>query len=190
MKTSKRIKQSVILISFIVVIEMAITFLYILLHEGGHALSTIICGGQVTEFDMNILTAHIRPVGTFSSLEESIIHLSGFLLPVIVWMIFILVMTNNNSWIQLIKLLISMPILFTFFTWIIIPILYLNGIAPRNEDVTHFLDSSAISPLALFIIMLIIWVAALFFFLNKTNIKKLFFELRSGSIFGEEENFV
>ena len=54
---------------------------YIILHEGGHALIALSCGARITEF--SILGAYMRyEGGTFTALTLSLFYIAGMLLPI------------------------------------------------------------------------------------------------------------
>lgn len=56
---------------------------YIILHEGGHALIALSCGARITEF--SILGAYMRyGGGTFTALTLSLFYIAGMLLPVLI----------------------------------------------------------------------------------------------------------
>ena len=56
---------------------------YIILHEGGHALIALSCGARITEF--SILGAYMRyEGGTFTALTLSLFYIAGMLLPVLI----------------------------------------------------------------------------------------------------------
>lgn len=136
------------LMGYVLVVCILYLFTYILLHEGGHALSTIILGGTVTAFNINGFNAHVSIEGISSPGTRSIVDISGFLFPTFVWGVFMIIIPKRtNLWGELLKIIISISILAPFFTWMFIPFLYMNNSAPVYDDVTHFLVHSKIEPL-------------------------------------------
>lgn len=123
--------------------------LYVLLHEGGHALAALLCGARVTEF--SLLGAHMSyEGGAFTPLTLSLFHLGGVLLPVLAEVLCLLAYRPRAGAIfcpvvSFQALLISVGPL---CAWIIVPVLSLPGRAPRGDDAAKFLASSGLSPWA------------------------------------------
>lgn len=123
--------------------------LYVLLHEGGHALVALLCGARVTEF--SLLGARMRyEGGAFTPFTLSLFHLGVVLLPVVTEVLCLLVHRPRagaifGSVASFLALLISAGPL---CAWIIVPVLSLSGRAPQGDDAAKFLASSGLSPWA------------------------------------------
>jgi hypothetical protein len=137
--------------SFFFLIAPGVTLVYIYLHEGGHALAGLAFGGGITEFSVNIfnfLGAHVNITGNFSRYQYAVINLSGVGVPLLTWLVLFLLLPKENSpLVYWTKLIASVGTLFTLIAWIIIPLLYLQDIAPAGDDVTKFILNSRLPPL-------------------------------------------
>lgn len=148
---------------------------YIIIHEGGHVLAALLFGGKITSFNINILNPGMSYSGNFSGLGYSIIHLSGFGLPFILWFIFISLIPGetDNLIIEYLKVY-SAVIIFTIIPGIIIPILDLFGNAPQGDDITKFLNRSGFNSFAVSLVFLALFILSFYIWLKKTNnIKKI-----------------
>lgn len=56
--------------------------LYVVLHEGGHALIAVLCGARVTSFSVAAASMSYQG-GRFTALTLSLFHAAGVLLPVL-----------------------------------------------------------------------------------------------------------
>lgn len=120
--------------------------LYVILHEAGHGLMVLLFDGQINYFNINLFNAKISYLGEFTNLQKSIIHLSGFGLPFLLWFLFIsLVSAKVDKTVVKYMKVYSMAVIFTIIPWVIIPILFLFGKAPIEDDVTKFLNSSGLN---------------------------------------------
>ena len=69
---------------------------YIVLHEGGHALVAVLCGARITKF--SILGAYMNyEGGIFTPVTFSLFHCAGMLLPVLVSLLLILTYRSGSS---------------------------------------------------------------------------------------------
>lgn len=151
-------------------------------------------GQSLTEFDASFwdLSAHVRlGGGNLSQMQLAIRSAVGVLLPLLVWAIFISLVSRKGSFIlETLKLLSSMSVVNTLLVWIVLPILFLFGRAP-SDDVTIFLNYSQMPPLLLSFTALVLYANCWMFFLsringfrnellmfNTTNINKLHGEMR------------
>lgn len=136
---------------------------YIILHEGGHALIAILCGAQITEF--SILGAYMRyEGGTFTSVTLPLFHIAGMLLPVLISVIYMLAYRDKVKHIlyNIFSFMFLLVPAGTILAWIIVPVLYLFGQAPPNDDATKFIDSSGLSPWAVSIGAILLFTCCLF----------------------------
>jgi len=129
---------------------LAVLSLYIFLHEGGHALTAVIQGARLNEFDLNPFNAHVNFSGELTRSGRAVMNISGAALPLLAWFAWMLVTRRRDTpLIELVKLISAMGVLNTALVWIILPFVYLAGNAPPGDDVTHFLDNSGANPLLL-----------------------------------------
>ncbi|MBU9724814.1 M50 family metallopeptidase [Diplocloster modestus] len=148
-------------VSFLLLSAFIMVPLYIVLHEGGHALVALLCGAKITSF--SILGAHVSSVGgVYTSFTSSLHYSAGLLLPVLVSVLYMLCYQKERAGVfyRLFSFLFMALPTFSILAWILVPLLYLNGRAPVGDDATQFLDASGLSPL------LVILTALLLFLLN------------------------
>ncbi len=137
--------------------------LYILLHEGGHALTAVLCGARVTRF--SILDASMSyEGGTFTAASSSLLNAAGMLLPVLLSVVYML--TYRKGAISIPYRIFSFMFLLvpvcSVLAWVIVPVLYLAGKAPQNDDVTKFINHSGLSPWAVLTASILLFVFCLF----------------------------
>ena len=122
--------------------------LYILLHEGGHALVAALCGAKITEF--NILQGYvIADGGTFNTFTLALFYAVGLVIPVIAFSIYLILYQSRkgNIFYKILSAFFSGIILFSIGVWIVIPIGYMLNKANPNDDVVQFIEVLKISPL-------------------------------------------
>jgi hypothetical protein len=130
---------------------LAVALVYTTLHESGHALAGLAFGGRVSDFNVNFfnLDAHVNIDGTFTAAQDAVINVSGAALPLLAWLILILFLPKKGSLLlQGTKTIASIATLFSLLAWVILPFLYLKGAAPAGDDVTKFITTSGLPPLA------------------------------------------
>ena len=123
--------------------------LYIVLHEGGHALTAVACGARITGF--SVLGAYMRyEGGIFTPAALSLFHAAGVGLPVLVLTAWMLAYRSGAAGVfyRIFSFLSLLLPLGALLAWAVVPVLYAMGKAPRGDDVTRFLDSSGFSPWA------------------------------------------
>ncbi|MEC9488327.1 MAG: hypothetical protein UMV23_02445 [Halanaerobium sp.] len=137
------IKDHRVLLRFII-LGLFIT-IYATLHEAGHALSVLLFGGEITFFNINLFDARMSYRGVFLPWEKSVIHLAGFGLPYLLWLIFISIIPVRigRQVLEYIKAY-SAAIMATAVPWVIVPLLALFGNAPQGDDTTKFLQASSL----------------------------------------------
>lgn len=129
-------------ISLILVIPI-----YILLHEGGHSLIAVLCGAKITKF--SILGAYMSyEGGSFTPITLSLSNVAGMLLPVLAAVAYMLTYRDNikSTRYRICSYLFLIAPVCSVLSWILVPILYLAGKAPQNDDVSKFIHNSGISP--------------------------------------------
>lgn len=161
-----------ILIALIFFVALFVFFTYTFIHEGGHALTGVIFGQSLTEFDVSFwdFSAHVGLTGgALTETQRAVQAVAGAGLPLIVWAVFIsLVPRKSNFSLEVLKLLSSMAVVNTLLAWIILPILYFLQKAP-SDDVTNFLRYSQMPPLLLTFIAFVLYVGGWILFLSKIN---------------------
>ena len=125
----------------LVISGVLVAVIYIFLHETGHLIVLLSEGAVIDEF--SILEAHVSAHGgRFDLLSGMLLHANGALLPLLISYIYLLFYRSNSenefyilfSWVTAIVPAASM------LAWVVIPFLYMAGIAPEVDDVTHFLE--------------------------------------------------
>lgn len=122
--------------------------LYILLHEGGHALTAALCGAKIIEF--NILEGYVMTEGgRFSEMTLALFYAAGMLAPVIVFTIHLMLYPRgtDRAFYRIFSAVFTGMILFSIGVWIVVPVQYMTGRANPNDDVTQFIETLKISPL-------------------------------------------
>ena len=136
--------------------------LYVALHEGGHALTAVLCGARITQF--RILGAYMAyEGGRFTSLL-SLFHISGMLLPVLVSILYSLAYRSRieSIFYRIFSFLFILIPTGSILAWVIVPILYLLGQAPQTDDAAKFIDSSGLSPWVVLLGAILLFACCLF----------------------------
>lgn len=137
--------------------------IYLLLHEGGHALIAILCGARITEF--SILGAYmLYEGGIFPSITLSLFHAAGMLLPVLAAIIYMLTYQDKIACIfyRIFSFIFSLITVAPILAWVIVPIFYLADKAPQSDDVTKLIDSSGLSPWAVLLGAIVLFCGCFF----------------------------
>ena len=158
-------------IALLLLTALFITFSYTMLHESGHGVSGLISGGNIRRINVNFfdLSAHVVIDGTFTRAQDALIAISGWALPVITYLIFlVLTRKGSNPLLLMIRWIAGISLLGSTLPWIVIPILYQMGRAP-GDDVTHFLDLSGFPPLAVSAVFLVLVGAGVWMLIRSLN---------------------
>ena len=150
-------------------ITLFVFFLYTFLHESGHALIGVLSGGTITSFSVNFfdLSAHVGMTGQFTPAQAVANNLAGVSLPLLVWLGFMLVVPKRaNFALESIKVVGSAMFLSSLLAWIILPLIFWAGQAPR-DDVINFLSNSRIHPLWVTIVALLAYISGWLLFAKK-----------------------
>ena len=150
-------------------IMLFILLLYTFVHEAGHAITGIIFGQRLLEFDAAFwkFNPHVSLSGDLTLAKQAIRSLAGTGLPLLVWVVFILMVPKKaNFSLTVLKIFSSMAIINTLLTWIGLPILILSG-QTVQDDVTFFLNTSGIHPLLLSGIALLLYAAGWWLFIHR-----------------------
>ena len=127
------------------VCAVLIAFVYPLLHESGHTLAALACGGSASGMDLALPSAHVHLSGSFTSAQMVLINIAGLALPLFVWALFlVLVRKNAPPIVELVKLFSSAIVIGTLLPWLVIPFLVGRGKAPSGEDATKVVIESGL----------------------------------------------
>ena len=145
-------------------------FIYTFLHETGHAITGLVFGQSLTEFDVSFwdFSAHVNMVGgTLTQTQLALQAVSGASLPFLIWAIFMGLVPRSTSFIVGgLKMISSIAVINTLVPWMVIPVLFLYGNAP-SDDVTHFLRYGQMPPLSVTLAALFLYVGGWLLFLAK-----------------------
>lgn len=114
--------------------------IYILLHELGHLIVMVSAGATIDDF--SIVTAHVSATGgEYTNLSDLWLQANGALLPVFTAYIYMFFYKSNNekSFYRIFSYMIVVIPVASMLAWLIIPVMYIGGNAPINDDVTKFL---------------------------------------------------
>lgn len=155
---------------------LIILLIYPFFHELGHLMSAKFFGGKINGMKLGFLQAKAFFQGTFNSFQSAIIHISGFALPFIIWLVFILIVPKKaHPLFESFKILFSGAVIGSMLAWIVIPILFEYKKAPIGEDVTKFMEEINVSGFWISGIFLIIFLFSIFLFMKKLgDIKDIF----------------
>ena len=172
------IKLKVVLSSIGSVISS--TLIYIVLHEGGHSLVAVICGANITTF--SILGAHMSyDGGIFNSFTLALLDVAGMLFPVLVSIIYMIFYQGGLTSIlyRIFSFLFVLIPISSILAWVFVPIFYLFGKEPINDDVTRFLNNTGINPVVIVVAATITLTCCIFIAWNKKIIRNYWSTLRS-----------
>ena len=115
--------------------------LYILLHELGHLIVMLSAGATIEDF--SIFTAHVTATGgNYTKTGELWLHANGAFLPMICAIVYLLFYKKDSkkSFYHFFSYIVALFPVGSMLAWVFVPFSYINGHAPANEDVTHFLN--------------------------------------------------
>ncbi|MEM5775326.1 MAG: M50 family metallopeptidase, partial [Anaerolineaceae bacterium] len=158
------------------------TFTYTTLHEGGHALAGLLFEGSIRRINVNFfdLSAHVVLDGPFTRAQDALIAISGWALPVILYLIFLaFTYKRTNPLLMMMRWIAGISLLGSSLPWIVIPVLYRFG-NPPNDDVTNFLNLSGLPPLSVSAVFLLLVGAGVWLLIRGRGQIKLYLDwLRS-----------
>lgn len=149
MKKSSLIVASLQRSGMILLGAFFVVFVYTTLHEGGHALTALLCGGTVSQINVNFfdLSAHVVIDGSFTSAQNALIAVSGWALPVLVTLLFVLLgRSGGEPLLMMLRWIGGISVLGSTLPWVVLPLIYLGGGRPA-DDVINFLNRSGLPPL-------------------------------------------
>lgn len=158
--------------------SIALIYFYTLLHEGGHALVVVMCGGNVDKLVLGI-NAHVQTSDTnFTVFTGALRNSAGTLLPVVFLIIALGLYKQGikNEFYHIFYLALSLIIVCSLLAWIIVPMAVLFTLSPAGNDITKFLGTTGIHPLIV-VFSAILIIGGLILLIYKKglleNVKKL-----------------
>lgn len=131
-------------LALLLALAVALAQAYTLLHEAGHALAALSVGGSVVGFDAWVIGRHaVRLAGDLGGARGAWISLGGVLLPWLVWVVAFSAVRPSRPLPRLASLIGTFLIAATLLPWLLFPLL---GLRPPGDDVTLFLQRSAVRP--------------------------------------------
>ena len=127
-------------IGYILLSAGIVVFLYIFLHEFGHTIVMLSAGAEITDF--SIFTAHVSgDGGNYTNLSRMWLCANGALFPLIISYAYTLLYQkgNTNTFYRIFSYMVTLIPTASMLAWVIIPVVFLQGNAPINDDVTMFL---------------------------------------------------
>ena len=155
----------------VIAVCLLVFFLYTLLHEGGHALTGLLLGAKITDFNLDFITlgAHVGLDGDFSAAQHALISLAGVGLPLIVLALYLGFSPQKlNPVAELFRLFVSVGTLFSLLAWVVLPVLTMAGVTAR-DDAVNFLGRTGMHPLALSAAALLIFTAGVFGYFKRAG---------------------
>jgi hypothetical protein len=171
--------KSIKIISYLLISVILILIAYTFLHEMGHALIGILCGGSISDFTIGF-NAHVSITGAkYNNITLPLGNAFGAVLPYVICFIIVLLYNNRikNDFYKIFILFFTICTTSSIFAWVFVPFLYSQGKAPINDDVTKFLDNSHFSPwiVSLIACILILWM--LFISLRIKKVQKGYLDM-------------
>ena len=161
--------QLILVLSFVI---LFVFFTYTFLHEMGHALTGLVFGQSLTEFDVSFwdFSAHVRMAGgALTQQQLAVQSAAGAALPLVIWVIFISIVPRKASFtLEVLKLLSSLNVVNTLLVWISLHVLFVLGRAP-SDDVTYVLRYSQMPPLLLTLTAILLYAGGWVLFLSKID---------------------
>lgn len=121
--------------------------LYILLHEGGHALVAVLCGAKITAF--RIFEAYVvHEGGRFTAFTHSLQLAAGTLLPAAAALVYTAFYRRSvkNVFYHVFSAVFCIASFVSPLSGVLISVLYLMGKAPANDDITKLIEAGGLSP--------------------------------------------
>lgn len=165
-------------------------FVYVVIHESGHALVAALCGAS--NIRISIISAHTWWIGgSFTAVTEALCNAAGVVLPVCVSLVAMLFYSKSR------KSLIYHLAYFCFFmittssalAWVLLPVCSIFASLPENDDVTKFLNVSGISPVIVAVTAVIVILFSIFIAIKKQLFIQLIKDIRNVRTNSEVEKY-
>lgn len=168
----RNLSTSFLLTLLLLFVVLFVFLFYTYFHEAGHALTGLLFGKSLAEFNINFwdFSAHVNMVGgELTQTQLALQAVSGASFPLLFWAIFISLVPRKTSFIVGgLKLISSITVINTLVPWMVIPVFFLYGNAP-SDDVTNFLRYSQLPPLFVTLAALLLYISGCLLFLVKTD---------------------
>lgn len=142
---NKKMKLGISMLFLLFIVEIV----YIFLHEAGHAIVALSCGAGIRRF--SLLSAHVNWTGgKFTPFTHSLANIAGMLLPVFAALMSLCFYRKNRQGIlyHLAFFMFSIACAGSALVWVVFPVMSFWVKLPEGEDVTKFMLSSGLHPLA------------------------------------------
>lgn len=169
-------KKKVVFVVYLVLFAYLMTIIiYPFLHESGHLITATICGGKTNGIKLGFLQASAYFSGDFTNSQLFLIHISGAVFPLLIWLIYIISIPKNVYFaLEGFKIVFSGTVIGSMLAWVVIPILFELNKAPAEDDVVKFMRLVNINGFLVSSIFLIITVFSVILFIKKLgNIKDI-----------------
>ena len=175
MERNKFNPQKVVIYAAVTIVAL---FMYVILHELGHCIAVWLQGGIVTEFSVIDWHPHMSYKGITG--YNPLVDVMGAFFPITLLLLFVFVIgfKSKSVYVQIFVIVSGITYSGSLLAWILIPVKFLLGRAPVDDDVTKFLVGSHIHPLIVMIgaiVLVAVVLAILLYFMkqNEINVKVL-----------------
>lgn len=123
--------------------------LYIILHEGGHALVMLAAGEKIVRFSIFGAFVSGDGSGSYTIGLRALLNAAGMLLPLLAAVIYDILYKPNKEKIfyTVFSLFFGVVPIASLLAWVIVPLYCLSGIPNGNDDVLKFISVLGVNPL-------------------------------------------
>lgn len=158
--------------------------LYIILHEGGHALIAVSCGAKVTAF--SIVGAYTSSEGgNYTQTTLSLLNLAGVIFPIIVsvcYVTFFFRRDREGVFYRVFSMFFIFIPTMSLLAWVIVPIAFMAGDTANPDDVIQFLNISGIHPVIVMIFAFMLFVGIIVVAWKK-GVFQIWIDMVTGKLF-------
>jgi hypothetical protein len=136
--------------AIIVFILLFSVLLFTFFHESGHAILGLLFGAKITSFSVDFIgmSAHVGLDAAFSPVQQALVSLGGFSLPLILTITFLLCAPlRSNMLVEWLKILSASVSISSLLAWIVLPWIYLTGGRPGDDSITFLMVTGIYPPL-------------------------------------------
>ncbi len=164
--------QKAINVVLILIIGFMIINLYTILHEGGHALMAWAFGAKVTTFDVNFLgNPHVKYMGDLTDLQRAAISLAGPILPLLVWVVFMMFVNKKRDlFFQKVAFIVSGAMVGSLVPNIFIPVIHEFGGNTARQDMGKFLTHTGLYGFEVSMVVTVIFALSIWFMVSKIKV--------------------
>ncbi len=169
----------ILLLCLCILLEL---FVYLLLHETGHAIVVLSVGGTIDEF--SILGAHVSSHGgTFSNATELWLDANGDILPLLFSLIYLFLYRSKSKCVfyRLFSFYVGLFPVLSLVSWVLSPLYYVNAYASKGDDITKFMSVFAqySSPVIVSVIAAVLIGICLLLMIRKRVIRNYIYTIKS-----------